>query len=69
MKIEGQPDDLARMMGPSSVDSIIRSAINQCWVTLPDDKRNAANVKEQIRRLVERALRDLEEDASAFGIE
>jgi histone H3/H4 len=56
------------MLGPQAVDQAIRQAIHVCWMILPDSKRNAASVESEIRRTVERALENLREDASAFGI-
>ena len=36
---------------------------------LPDGRRTTDEVEKQIRRLVERALRDLREDRDAFGLD
>ncbi|HUU96355.1 MAG TPA: hypothetical protein VM487_11490 [Phycisphaerae bacterium] len=36
---------------------------------LPKEKKNPDAVAAEIRRVVERALKDLKEDAKAFGIE
>ena len=55
------------MFGPQAVDHQIRQAISTCWMTLPGEKRNVEAVEAEIRHLVDRALRDLKEDASAFG--
>ena len=35
---------------------------------MPDDKKNADAVAVEIRRIVERALANLKEDARAFGL-
>jgi hypothetical protein len=56
-----------RMMGPMMVDQQVRQAIIHCWMILPSDQRTPERVEQEIRRLVDRALRDLREDASAFG--
>jgi hypothetical protein len=56
------------MMGPGHVDQSIRMAIQHCWMMLPDDKKSIATLESEIRRLVDRALKDLQEDARAFGI-
>ncbi len=53
--------------GPGQVDQMIRQAIQHCWIALPKDKRNVEEVESQIRRLVDRALKDLREDRQAFG--
>ena len=55
------------MFGPDAVDTQIRHAITLCWMLLPKEKRTVATVKDEIRRLVERALANLEEDQRAFG--
>ena len=60
--------DVSKMMGPGAVDTQLREAIRWCWMTLPADKKTVLDVQTEIRRLVERALKDLEEDAKAFGI-
>ena len=52
------------MLGPQAVDQ----AISTCWMTLPDDKKNVASVEAEIRRIVDRALKNLREDSKAFGI-
>ena len=68
---EGDPNPeerMIQMMGPSIVDNAIRQAIQHCWMILPQEKRTAAGVSAEIRRIVERALRDLEEDSRSFGI-
>ena len=56
------------MRGPGHVDQMIRGAIQQCWMLLPDDRKNVDAVEAEIRRLVDRALDDLREDAKAFGV-
>jgi hypothetical protein len=56
------------MMGPGHVDQSIRMAIQHCWMMLPDEKKNAAGLETEIRRLVDRALKDFKEDAQAFAI-
>ena len=35
---------------------------------MPDDKKNIEAVEVEIRRLVDRALKNLKEDAESFGI-
>ena len=62
------PEDASNMMGPGHVDTQLREAIRWCWMALPPDKRTVGGVQTEIRRLVERALKDLEDDAKAFGI-
>lgn len=56
------------MFGPQQVEQQISQAISACWMMLPEKKRNVAAVAAEIRRIVERSLKNLEEDATAFGI-
>jgi hypothetical protein len=64
----GDPKNAMReMFGPGAVDQQIRAAISTCWTILPKDKRTPDVVAAEIRRIVERALRNLKDDAKAFG--
>lgn len=56
------------MMGPSQVDQMLRHAISACWMILPDDKKTVDELERQLRRIFERAMRDLREDEAAFGL-
>lgn len=56
------------MFGPMQVDQEIRQAISFCWMMMPEEKRNPDAVAAEIRRIVERALANLKEDADGFGI-
>jgi hypothetical protein len=58
---------MREMLGPNGVDQHIRQAISTCWMTLPEEKKNSKAVAIEIRRIVERALTSLKEDATAFG--
>jgi hypothetical protein len=60
---------MRRFMGPHAVDLGIRQAISMCWMALPHERKNVAAVESEIRRLVDRALKHLREDARAFGID
>jgi hypothetical protein len=66
------PDDdrksMREFLGPQAVDNAVRQAISTCWMILPEGKRNVAAVEAEVRRVVERALANLRDDASAFGI-
>lgn len=65
------PDDRERMrvfLSPQQVDHQIRQAIQFCWMALPDEKRSVEEVEKQIRRIVDRALRDLRDDAASFAV-
>ena len=61
-------DKMREMMGPQAVEQQIGQAISFCWMILPADKKNVAAVEVEIRRIVERALKNLREDATSFGI-
>jgi hypothetical protein len=60
-------DEMREMFGPGHVDQTVRGAIQACWMALPKERRNVAEVDKEIRRLVERALSNLREDVAAFG--
>jgi hypothetical protein len=62
------PDKLWQALGPHHVDQLIRQAISACWMMLPQEKKSAAGVEAEVRRVVERALKDLREDSAAFGV-
>jgi len=53
---------------PQQIDQEIRSAIQFCWMALPPERQNVNEVEKQIRRLVDRALRDLREDSESFEL-
>jgi hypothetical protein len=53
---------------PQMVDQQIHSAIQSCWMMLPPERRSVEEVEKQLRRIVDRALKDLREDATAFGL-
>ena len=59
---------MAAMFGPAQVDQAIRQAIQFCWMGLPKDRRTADELEAQIRRIVDRALKDFRDDSRAFGI-
>jgi len=60
-------DSMREWMGPLMADNAVRNAIQQCWTALPEAERSPERVEQEILRLVQRALRDLKEDAAAFG--
>ena len=37
-------------------------------MALPEDKRSVDELEKQIRRIVDRAIRDLRDDREAFGL-
>jgi hypothetical protein len=54
------------MLGPGHVDSVIRQAIQMCWLASPKDKRTPDEIEATLRRIFERALRNFREDAEYF---
>jgi hypothetical protein len=53
--------------GPFGPDQAIRQAILNCWRMLPEDRRGPQAVEAEVRRLMDRALREFAEDAAAYG--
>lgn len=39
-----------------------------CWHMLPEERQNLDDVERVMRRIVDRAIRDMREDAEAFGM-
>jgi hypothetical protein len=62
-----QNQDLMSMLGPHSIDHLVRQAISLCWSLLPPERRTADEVSKQVRRIVDRALANLNEDQNEFG--
>jgi len=60
-------EDMQEMFGPGHVDQTVRQTIQSCWMALPKERRTVAEVEKQVRRIVERALKDFRDDAEAFG--
>jgi hypothetical protein len=54
--------------GPQQVDLQIRQVIHRCWMALPPKQQSVEEVEKEIRRIVDRALKDLREDADSFGL-
>jgi hypothetical protein len=70
-RIEGGDgaERMADVFGPGQVDNTIRHAIQFCWMSLPMERRTSEEVEQQIRRIVDRALKDFRDDRKAFGLE
>ena len=60
--------EMAQAIGPAAVTQGIHQAISMCWMILPEEKKNVAAVEAEIRRVLDRELKALREDAKAFGI-
>ncbi|MBU0616739.1 MAG: hypothetical protein KKI02_03395 [Planctomycetes bacterium] len=65
---EDRRKSMREMFGPQQVDQAIRQAISMCWMMMPADKKTPDAVGIEIRRIVERALANMKEDADAFGL-
>jgi hypothetical protein len=55
------------LFGPGFVDVKLREAINFCWVMLPDESRTTSRLAEEMRRILERAIKDIQDDERAFS--
>ena len=56
------------MFGPGQVDQSVRQALQMCWMMIPDGTNKLDEVEKEFRRIVDRAIKDLREDAKAFGL-
>jgi hypothetical protein len=56
------------MFSPGQVDQSVRHAIQMCWMMLPENGKSTDELEKQFRRIVDRAIKDLRDDAKAFGI-
>lgn len=63
---EKRAEKMRDYMSPSQIDHQIRQAIEFLWMVLPKEKRNVDEIERQVRRIVDRALRDLREDFDNF---
>jgi hypothetical protein len=63
-----EPSEAFREMAATHIDGSIRQAVSFCWTALPKERRNADEVEKEIRRIVDRAIRDFREDSAAFGL-
>lgn len=59
---------MREMFGPGHVDHSVRNAILMCWMALPQKRKTVDELEKQFRRIVDRAIGDLREDAHAFGL-
>lgn len=64
---ENPAERMADFFGPGQVDQTVRQAIHFCWMALPKDRKTADELEKQIRRIVDRALKDFREDSEQFG--
>ena len=59
-------DRMQAMFSPIQVDQSLRQAIGMCWMALPGEKRNIDELERQVRFMVDRAFKDMREDAKTF---
>jgi len=64
---EDAAERMAEVFGPGQIDQMIRQGVHFCWMALPKDRKNADELEKQIRRIVDRALRDFREDQEQFS--
>jgi hypothetical protein len=64
---EDAAEKMADFFGPGQIDQFIRQGVQFCWQALPKKRRNLDELDRQVRRIVERALKDFREDLSEFG--
>ena len=64
---EDAAERMAEMFGPGQIDQMIRQGIHFCWLSLPKDRKNVDELEKQIRRLVDRALKDFRDDQEQFS--
>ncbi len=63
---EDASNKMREFFGPVQIDHLVRQAIQFCWMGLSKEKRNVNELERQIRRIVDRALRDVREDFDEF---
>lgn len=59
---------MREMFSPAQIDQSVRQAMQFCWMMLPENARTVDELEKQFRRIVDRAIDDLREDAEAFGL-
>ena len=59
---------MREMFSPAQVDQSVRQAMQFCWMMLPENAKTVDELEKQFRRIVERAIKDVREDAEAFGL-
>jgi hypothetical protein len=64
---EDAAEKMADFFGPGQIDQMIRQGIQFCWGALPKDRKNADELEKQVRRIVDRALKDFRDDLVQFG--
>ena len=58
----GDHNKMAALFGPGMVEQYLYQTIQFCWMSLPADRRNLDELEKDIRRRLDRVLRELRED-------
>jgi hypothetical protein len=61
-----QFEKIRHIFNPEMIDMSLRNAIRNTWMVLPKEKRTIDEAEKQIRRMVDRAFRDMREDFESF---
>jgi hypothetical protein len=62
-----QIEKLPNAFGREIALSLIRDVVARCWITTPKEKQTLVEITGQVNRLVEEALKQLEEDLTEMG--
>ena len=57
---------MADLFGPGHIAQTLQMAIQHCWMALPKDRRTAAELESEMRRIFERTLANFREDMEHF---
>ncbi len=63
---EAQMKKFRKVFNAHHVDTLIRNAIQAAWLIMPEEKRTVDVVERLIRRMVNRAFRNMREDMKDF---
>ena len=58
---------MREMFSPSQIAHTIGSAIQMCWMMLPPEKKNVPALVAEMRRIFERSIKSIEDDAQALS--
>jgi hypothetical protein len=63
-----QMEAMRGMFSPAQVEQAVGQAISMCWMMLPPEKKNVGALVEEMRRIFERSIKNLQDDARSFGV-
>ena len=55
--------------GPMAVNRLLNQLFTVCWFMLPKDQKSVESLEKEIRRIVDRAIKDLREDCQSFKVD